>query len=195
MTLPETKTTPHDTGNEEKARMEADGWEEWFMLHKRGYPSSMLWVRWAKPPKPSLAEAMGELREVRRGAGRQWNLEDLLRAAAKVLDAYDAQAEDRTRDLHARRQPALDQLAGDRERLLLAGDGGLHLEVHGLTPPQAPSHRDLSGPGSAAPARCRRRWREHRPAPGPGSRRPRAALAAPRARPASGGSAAAAPPT
>ena len=95
--MPETKATPYDTGNEEKARMEADGWEEWFMLHKRGYPSSMLWVRWPKPPAPTLSEAMKELRETWRTCG-EWNWGDLRRVAAKVLAAYDAQAEDPTRD-------------------------------------------------------------------------------------------------
>ena len=98
MTLPETKTTPHDTGNEEKARMEADGWEEWFMLHKRGYPSLMLWVRWPKPPAPTLSEAMEELRETWRTCG-EWNWGDLRRAAASTLAAYDAaEPVDRPRD-------------------------------------------------------------------------------------------------
>ena len=99
MGVPETKATPYEIAREERAQLEAGGWEEWFMLHKRGHLSSMLWVRWPKPPAPTLSEAMKELREAWRTFD-EWDWGDLRRAAAKVLAAYDdtPQADDPTRD-------------------------------------------------------------------------------------------------
>ena len=102
MGVPETKAMPYDIGGEERGPLVADGWEDWYALVRKGYQSSMLWVRWPKPPAPTLSEAMKELRETWRvcEVWDEWSWGDLRRAAAKVLAAYDdtPQADDPTRD-------------------------------------------------------------------------------------------------
>ena len=60
--LPETKAMPYDIGSEERGRLVAGGWQIWCDLARKGNPRATLWVRWPKPPKPSLAEAMEDLR-------------------------------------------------------------------------------------------------------------------------------------
>ena len=99
MGVPETQAMPYDIGGEERGQLVADGWQIWCDLTRKGNPRATLWVRWPKPPAPTLAEAMEELRETWRVCD-EWDWHGLRRAATKVLAAYDdtPQAEDPTRD-------------------------------------------------------------------------------------------------